>query len=128
MAGRNGGPDTGCRTRRANDVRADWRDASVKPSRRAGVQSRSQRHALGKAEAGVGPIALTGGFRALSFPIPRLSRRWHLACGGKSKRASAMTHKAITLKFVVPTAVGLGIILSIGPVNRKDKTCQTSQS
>ena len=32
-----------------------------------------------------------------------------------------MTHKAITLKFVVPTAVALGIILSIGTVYLKDK-------
>jgi hypothetical protein len=32
-----------------------------------------------------------------------------------------MTYKAITLKFVVPTAVVLGIILSIGAVYLKDK-------
>jgi hypothetical protein len=32
-----------------------------------------------------------------------------------------MTHKAITLKFVVPTAVALGIILSIGAVHLKDR-------
>jgi hypothetical protein len=32
-----------------------------------------------------------------------------------------VTHKAITLKFVVPTAVALGIILSIGAVYLKDK-------
>jgi hypothetical protein len=32
-----------------------------------------------------------------------------------------MTHKAITLEFVVPTAVALGIILSIGAVYLKDK-------
>jgi hypothetical protein len=32
-----------------------------------------------------------------------------------------MTHIAITLKFVVPIAVALGIILSIGAVYLKDK-------
>jgi hypothetical protein len=32
-----------------------------------------------------------------------------------------MTHKAITWKFVVSTAVALGIILSIGAVYLKDK-------
>jgi hypothetical protein len=37
---------------------------------------------------------------------------------GRSKRASAVTHKAITLQFVVPTAVAiaLGIMISIGAV------------
>jgi hypothetical protein len=54
-----------------------------------------------------------------SFLIPRLSRRWHLARGvGQSERVCAMTHKAITLKFVVPTmlAIALGIMLSIDAV------------
>jgi hypothetical protein len=34
-----------------------------------------------------------------------------------------MTHKAITLKFVVPTAlaIALGIMISIGPVHFTDK-------
>ena len=37
---------------------------------------------------------------------------------GRSKRVSAVTHKAITLEFVVPTvfAIVLGIVLSIGAV------------
>ena len=39
-----------------------------------------------------------------------------------------MTHKAITLKFVVPTAVALGIILSIGAVYLKDKYFQINQA
>jgi hypothetical protein len=41
---------------------------------------------------------------------------------GRSKRVSAMTHKAITLEFVVPTvlAIALGIVLSIGAVRLID--------
>jgi hypothetical protein len=39
-----------------------------------------------------------------------------------------MTYKAITLKFVVPTAVALGIILSIGAVYRKDKYFAINQA
>jgi hypothetical protein len=39
-----------------------------------------------------------------------------------------MTHKAITLKFVVPTAVALGIIFSIGAVYLKDKHFPISQA
>jgi len=39
-----------------------------------------------------------------------------------------MTHKAITLKFVVPTAVALGIILSIGAVYLKDKYFPINQA
>jgi hypothetical protein len=39
-----------------------------------------------------------------------------------------MTHKAITLKFVVPTAVALGIILSIGTVYLKDKYFPINQA
>jgi hypothetical protein len=39
-----------------------------------------------------------------------------------------MTHKAITLKFVVPTAVALGILLSIGAVYLKDKYFQINQA
>jgi hypothetical protein len=38
-----------------------------------------------------------------------------------------MTHKAITLKFVVPTAVALGI-LSIGAVYLKDKYFPINQA
>ena len=42
---------------------------------------------------------------------------------GRSKRVSAMTHKVITLEFVVPTvfAIALGIVLSIGAVYLTDK-------
>src|SRR5713226_5680674 len=42
---------------------------------------------------------------------------------GRSKRVSAMTHKVITLEFVVPTllAIALGIMLSIGAVYLTDK-------
>jgi hypothetical protein len=43
-----------------------------------------------------------------------------------TKRVSAMTHKAITLKFVVPTAVALGI-LSIA-VHLKDKYFPINQA
>jgi hypothetical protein len=39
-----------------------------------------------------------------------------------------MTHKAITLKFVVPTAVALGIILSIGAVYLKDNYFPINQA
>jgi hypothetical protein len=39
-----------------------------------------------------------------------------------------MTHKAITLKFVVPTAVALGIMLSIGAVYLKDKYFQINRA
>ena len=39
-----------------------------------------------------------------------------------------MTHKAITLKFVVPTAVALGIMLSIGAVYLNDKYFQINQA
>jgi hypothetical protein len=39
-----------------------------------------------------------------------------------------MTHKAITLKFVVPTAVALGIILSTGAVCLKDKYFPINQA
>ena len=38
-----------------------------------------------------------------------------------------MTHKAITLKFAVPTAVALGI-LSIGAVHLKDKYFPINQA
>jgi hypothetical protein len=37
-------------------------------------------------------------------------------------------HKAISLKFVVPTAVALGIMLSIGAVYLKDKYFQINQA
>jgi hypothetical protein len=61
--------------------------------------------------------SLRGGFRALSFQFPDSAEGGFLAWG-RSKRVSAMTHKAITLKFVVPTvlAIALGIVLSIGAV------------
>jgi hypothetical protein len=39
-----------------------------------------------------------------------------------------MTHKAITLKFVVPITVALGIILSIGAVYLKDKYFPINQA
>ena len=39
-----------------------------------------------------------------------------------------MTHEAITLKFVVPTAVALGIILSISAVCLKDKYFPINQA
>ena len=39
-----------------------------------------------------------------------------------------MTQKAITLKFVVPTAVALGIILSVGAVYLKDKYFSINQA
>jgi hypothetical protein len=39
-----------------------------------------------------------------------------------------MTHKAITLEFVVPTAVALGISLSIGAVYLKDKYFPINQA
>jgi len=38
-----------------------------------------------------------------------------------------MTHKAITLKFVAPTAVALGIILWIGAVYLQDKYLPINQ-
>jgi hypothetical protein len=41
------------------DVRADWIHAGFKPARGARVQSRSQRHALGEAEAGAPEIEVT---------------------------------------------------------------------
>ena len=42
---------------------------------------------------------------------------------GRSKRVPAMTHKAITLKFVVLTvlAIALGIMISIGAAHLTDK-------
>jgi hypothetical protein len=39
-----------------------------------------------------------------------------------------MTHKAITLKFVVPTAVALGIMISVGAVCLKDKYFPINQA
>ena len=47
-----------------------------------------------------------------------------------SKRVSAMTHKAITLKFVVLTglAVALGIMISVSAVHLKDKYFPINQA
>jgi hypothetical protein len=60
---------------------------------------------------------IVAGFGALSFQFPD-SPEGGLLAWGRSKRVSAMTHKAITLEFVVPTvfAIVLGIVLSIGAV------------
>jgi hypothetical protein len=63
------------------------------------------------------PLSLRGGFRALSFQFPD-SAEGGLLAWGRSKRVSAMTHKAITLEFVVPTvlALALAMALSIGAI------------
>ena len=47
-----------------------------------------------------------------------------------SKRVSAMTHKAITLKFVVlpVLAVALGIMISVSAVHLKDKYFPINQA
>jgi hypothetical protein len=60
---------------------------------------------------------IVAGFGALSFQFPD-SAEGGLLAWGRSKRVSAMTHKAITLEFVVPTvfAIVLGVVLSIGAV------------
>ena len=47
MAGRDAGANVGCRPRRANDIRANWHDASSQSSRRALVQSIAKGQALG---------------------------------------------------------------------------------
>jgi hypothetical protein len=48
-AGRS--PALGRRAQRTNHDGAHWHTESIEPTPRAGVQSRSQRHPLGKAEA-----------------------------------------------------------------------------
>jgi len=55
---------------------------------------------------------------AVQLLVPRLSGRWHLSRGGRSKRVSAMTHKVISPSFVIPTALAivLGIVLAVGGV------------
>ena len=52
MAGGNASLDPGGDARRPDNARAHWRYAGAKPSCRARVQSRSERPALGQAEAG----------------------------------------------------------------------------
>jgi hypothetical protein len=51
MADSDRGPDPRRDARRADDARQDRRDAGAAPERRVGIQSRSERHALGQAEA-----------------------------------------------------------------------------
>jgi hypothetical protein len=82
--------------------------------------------------------ALTGSFRApaagdainqhislrcrqlrAQFSIPRLSRRWHLSPRGRSKRVSAMTRKAITLRIVVSSVSAAATTISISAVYYK---------
>jgi hypothetical protein len=67
-------------------------------------------------------------FACLGFQFPDSAEDGILRAAVKSTRASAMTHKAITLKFVVPTAAALGIILSIGAVYLKDKYFPINQA
>jgi len=66
---------------------------------------------------------------ALSFQFPDSAEGGFLA-RGRSKRVSAMTHKVITLEFVVPTvlAIALGIMLSIGAVYLIDNYLPISQA
>jgi hypothetical protein len=55
----------------------------------------------------------------MKFQFPDSAEGGHLSCGvGQSEFELAMTHKVITLEFVVPTvlAIALGILLSIGAV------------
>jgi hypothetical protein len=58
------------------------------------------------------------GVLALRFQFPDSAESGFLAWG-RSERVSAMTHKVITLEFVVPTviAIVLAIVLSIGAVH-----------
>jgi hypothetical protein len=58
---------------------------------------------------------LTGGFRALTSNSPT-QQKVASSAWGRSKRASAMTHKAITLKFVVPTALAVAFAITIDAV------------
>jgi hypothetical protein len=58
------------------------------------------------------------------FQFPDSAEGGHLACGvGQSEFELAMTHKVITLEFVVPTvlAIALGILLSMGAVYLTDR-------
>lgn len=60
----------------------------------------------------------------LKFQFPDSAEGGHLSCGvGQSEFELAMTHKVITLEFVVPTvlAIVLGILLSIGAVYLTDR-------
>jgi hypothetical protein len=64
--------------------------------------------------------ALTAGLREF-FQFPDSAEGGFLPWGW-SKRVSAMTHKVITLEFVVPTllAIALGVTLSVGAVDLID--------
>jgi hypothetical protein len=58
------------------------------------------------------------------FQFPDSAEGGHLACGvGQSEFELAMTHRVITLEFVVPTvvAIALGILLSMGAVYLTDR-------
>ena len=59
-------------------------------------------------------------FRESSFQFPDSGERGLLSRGW-SERMSAMIHKAITLKFVVPTVLVLALGISIGAVYLPDK-------
>ena len=48
------------------DARADWRAAGAEPERRAGIQPRPERPALGTAEAGKGSIVKVGAMSAFA--------------------------------------------------------------
>ena len=58
-----------------------------------------------------------------SFNFPTQQKVASSSAWGRSKRVSAMTHKVITLEFVVPTvlAIALGILFSTGAVYLTDK-------
>ena len=64
-------------------------------------------------------------FRESSFQFPDSGERG-LLCRGWSERMSAMIHKAITLKFVVPTVLVLALGISIGAVYLPDNTSSPS--
>jgi hypothetical protein len=58
------------------------------------------------------------------FQFPDSAEGGHLAHGvGQSEFELAMTHRVITLEFVVPTvvAIALGILLSMGAVYLTDR-------
>jgi len=57
-----------------------------------------------------------GGLFAPSLPISPTQQKVASCARGRSKRVSAMTHKAITLKFVVPTVLAVALGISIGAV------------
>jgi hypothetical protein len=57
-------------------------------------------------------------FSGLTIPNSPTQRKVAFRSRGRSKRATAMTRKVITLEFVIPTvlSIAVAIVLSIGAV------------